>query len=139
MKKAVPESLFQKRCRPEFCNFIKKEALAQCFPMNFAKLFRTPFLHNSSCGCFCRAKKITNFQNLSKFLKRQLWWKAVSVKIVESFLVSVLITPLGTFSNIFYLFKVNIGNTRKRCEICSKYWCCSDILLLALKIFHNFF
>ena len=26
------------------CNFIKKEILAQCFPVNFAKFLRTPFL-----------------------------------------------------------------------------------------------
>ena len=30
--------------RPEACNFIKKETLAQVFPVEFAKFLRTPFL-----------------------------------------------------------------------------------------------
>ena len=30
------------------CNFIKKETLARCFPKNFAKFLRTPFLQNTS-------------------------------------------------------------------------------------------
>ena len=30
--------------RPWACNFIKKEALARCFPESFAKFLRTPFL-----------------------------------------------------------------------------------------------
>ena len=30
------------------CNFIKKETLSQVFPVNFAKLFRTPFSQNTS-------------------------------------------------------------------------------------------
>ena len=29
------------------CNFIKKEILARCFPANFAKFLRTPFLQNT--------------------------------------------------------------------------------------------
>ena len=27
----------------QVCNFIKKETLHKCFPMNFAKFLRTPF------------------------------------------------------------------------------------------------
>ena len=38
--------------RPEACNFIKKETLAQVLPGNFANLFRTSFLQNTSGGCF---------------------------------------------------------------------------------------
>ena len=30
------------------CNFIKKQALVQVFPVNFAKFLRTPFLQNTS-------------------------------------------------------------------------------------------
>ena len=30
------------------CNFIKKESLYRCFPVNFAKFLRTPFLQNTS-------------------------------------------------------------------------------------------
>ena len=43
---------FLKSCRPEACNFIKKETLAQVFFMNFAKFLRTPFLQNTSGGLF---------------------------------------------------------------------------------------
>ena len=34
--------------RPQSCNFIQKEALAQSFPVNFAKFVRTHFLQNTS-------------------------------------------------------------------------------------------
>ena len=30
--------------RPEACNFVKKETLHRCFPVNFVKFLRTPFL-----------------------------------------------------------------------------------------------
>ena len=33
-------------------NFIKKETLAQVFPVKFAEFLRTPFLQNTSSGCF---------------------------------------------------------------------------------------
>ena len=33
-------------------NFIKKEPLAQVFPLNFAKFLRTPLLQNTPDGCF---------------------------------------------------------------------------------------
>ena len=39
-KMPVPESLS--------CNFIKKETLARCLPVNFAKFLRTSFLQNTS-------------------------------------------------------------------------------------------
>ena len=31
------------KLQAEACNFIKKETLARCFPVNFAKFLRTPF------------------------------------------------------------------------------------------------
>ena len=42
----TPESLFL--IRPEACNFIKKETLAQVFSWEFCKILRTPFLQNTS-------------------------------------------------------------------------------------------
>ena len=36
--------------RPQACNFVKKETLAQVFSVNFAKFLRTPFLQNTSGG-----------------------------------------------------------------------------------------
>ena len=38
--------------RPDACNFIKKETLAQVFPVNFAKFLRTPFLQNTRVAAF---------------------------------------------------------------------------------------
>ena len=37
----------------EACNFIKIRLWRRCFPMNFAKFLRTPFLQSTSSGCFC--------------------------------------------------------------------------------------
>ena len=34
------------------CNFIKKETLTQVFSCEFCKILRTPFLQNTSSGCF---------------------------------------------------------------------------------------
>ena len=34
------------------CNFIKKRLQHRCFPVNIAKLLRTPFSQNTSGGCF---------------------------------------------------------------------------------------
>ena len=34
------------------CNFNKKRLWHRCFPVNFAKFLRTPFLLNTSGGCF---------------------------------------------------------------------------------------
>ena len=60
VQKQPPEVLCKKKCSykirkihcktpvPESLNFIKKETLRRCFPMNFAKFLKTPFLHNIS-------------------------------------------------------------------------------------------
>ena len=32
---------------------LKKRLWQRCFPVNFAKFLRTPFLQNTSGGCFC--------------------------------------------------------------------------------------
>ena len=32
---------------------LKKRLWHRCFPVNFVKFLRTPFLQNTSCGCFC--------------------------------------------------------------------------------------
>ena len=33
---------------------LKKSLWHRCFPVNYAKFLRTPFLQNSSGGCFCK-------------------------------------------------------------------------------------
>ena len=45
--KKLCQSLFFNKVaslRPKACNFVKKETLAQVFPVNFAKFQKTPFL-----------------------------------------------------------------------------------------------
>ena len=44
----MPESSFNK----VLINFVRKETLAQVFPVNFAKFLKTPFLQNTSEDCF---------------------------------------------------------------------------------------
>ena len=46
--KDLYKSLFYNKVAGEVCNFIIKETLAQCFPVNFAKFLRTPFVQNTS-------------------------------------------------------------------------------------------
>ena len=46
--KHMCQSLFFNKVADGACNFIKKERLwHRCFPMNFAKFLRTPFLQNT--------------------------------------------------------------------------------------------
>ena len=39
--------------RSKDCNFIKNRLRFSCFPLNFAKFLKTPFLQNTFGGCFC--------------------------------------------------------------------------------------
>ena len=51
----VPECLFfNKVAGPMPATFFKKKLWHRCFPVNFAKFLRTPFLLNTSGGCFCQ-------------------------------------------------------------------------------------
>ena len=53
IRKIHRKTLLAESLQPQACNFIKKETLTQVFPLNFAKFLRTPFLQNTSDGCFC--------------------------------------------------------------------------------------
>ena len=44
----VLKFLFNKTCRPQDCNFIKKTLQHRCFPVNFEKFLRAPFLQNTT-------------------------------------------------------------------------------------------
>ena len=76
--------------KPQVCNFIEKETLAQCFPVNFTKFLRTLFLKNTSGGCFCQ------------------WWLFSLLNrwilCMESFVLKILVSlPIGTKFSIFWL------------------------------------
>ena len=47
------ESLFNKVVDLKAYKFIKKILQQRCFPVKFEKFLRTPFLQNTSGGCFC--------------------------------------------------------------------------------------
>ena len=50
--KHLCQSLFF--CRPEACNFIKKETLAQVFSCEFSKISKNTFFYRTPLGdCFC--------------------------------------------------------------------------------------
>ena len=44
----MPESFFNRIAGLEACDFIKKRLWQRCFPINFAKFLRKPFLKNTS-------------------------------------------------------------------------------------------
>ena len=48
---------------------IKKSLWHRCFPVNFAKFLRTPFLQKSSSGCFCKlqVKKLFHTYSVMHF------------------------------------------------------------------------
>ena len=48
-------SLFNKVAGLQICNFIKKKLQQRCVAVNIAKFLRTPFLWNTSRGCFYAA------------------------------------------------------------------------------------
>ena len=49
-------SLNLQKNRPQACNFVIKETLAQVFPVNFAKFLRTPFYRTLLDDCFCMVR-----------------------------------------------------------------------------------
>ena len=63
----MPESLFQKSCRPEACNFIKKETLAQVFSCEFCEI------------------------STNTFFTEHLWTTAFLIQPVTLFLLEMLI------------------------------------------------
>ena len=52
---------------PETCNFIKNETLHRCFPVNFAKFLRTPFLTEQLRRLLLVKVSFTNWY-------RNFWW-----------------------------------------------------------------
>ena len=51
-KNPVPESILNKVADLRPATLFKKRLWHRCFPVNFAKFLRTPFLLNTSGGCF---------------------------------------------------------------------------------------
>ena len=47
-------ALFLIKLQATLASLLKKRLWHKCFPVNFAKFLRTPFLQNTSSGCFCK-------------------------------------------------------------------------------------
>ena len=61
--KHLCQSLFFNKVAGRPVTLLKKRLWYRCFPVNFAKFLRTPFLQNTSGGCFCPLKcKITKIK-----------------------------------------------------------------------------
>ena len=74
-----PCSLSSESCRPRPCIFIQKEILHRCFPMNFAKFLRTPFLITPLNDCFSTIQQFLA-DNRSKVLNGQQQHKGVTFR-----------------------------------------------------------
>ena len=89
------ESLFNKVAGPQASIFIKKRLQHRCFSVKLAKFLRTPFLKNTSGGCFCTycthmtshaiwVDEITDIMvSIKRSIKAKTFWK-------NSFLKSIL-------------------------------------------------
>ena len=53
----MPESLFQSRCRPQACKFIKTETLAQVFSCEICEFFKNIFFYRTSLMAASAVKK----------------------------------------------------------------------------------
>ena len=85
-----------------------------------------------------RNERRKNGSEFESSLKLHIFWAKSGFSetkgLYSHWLVSYSIIPAG-----IYLFKVNNGNTRKTCEICSKLTIKMVPLLLNLNIFHTLY
>ena len=87
------ESLFKYRCRPIPATLLKKRLWNKCFPVNFAKFLRTPFLQNTSRRLLLKLiyhKGInqTNLSILPKLMVTDVKWPKVAVAIAGDSMMS---------------------------------------------------
>ena len=73
---------------PKDCNFITKILWHRCFPVNFAKFLRTPFLQNTSGRLLLfRVNRVSDYYAKGIYIKVFLWmivlWMLVPSKILR--------------------------------------------------------
>ena len=86
--------------RPEVCSFIKKRLWHRCFPVDFVKSLRTPFLQNTSGRLFLNSaltilihgSTYPFLNSLQKFIEIQSW-------LLLTFFIC-LRNELGSFNSI---------------------------------------
>ena len=121
----MPESLFSKVAGLRAATLLKKGLWYRCFPVNFAKFLRTPFLIEHLWWLL-----LQGFMFVNKSLRLLGGWTwfanylffSLSNKNTIEWLLWLSSEPRDFF-NIpadIYLLKVDNMNTRKRCKICSK-------------------
>ena len=92
--------VFCKKGIPRPVTLVKKSLQHRCFPVNFAKFLRTPFLKNTSGGCFC-TKSLLHI-TADKWLMRLVFlWSNNILKSVSFSLSSCFFFAAAIFSEIF--------------------------------------
>ena len=115
LQKQSPEVFYKKgysKFRPEVCNFIKKETLANVFPVNFTTFLRTP--HRMKCvqirSFFWYSVRMRENTDQKKL---RVTFHAVPIlqNICERLLLNLILflvssTPTRTFRNICFIYQV---------------------------------
>ena len=71
-------------CRPEACNFIWKRLWHRCFPVNFTKFLRTPFLQNTSGRLILQSLIFYKVAaGACNFTKIRLWHKCFPAELAK--------------------------------------------------------
>ena len=72
------EPLSTKVAGPHDCSFIKRSLQHRCFPVKFATFLRTPFLQDTSSGCFCNFQFGISFFHVARINRRGILISAFS-------------------------------------------------------------
>ena len=110
------------KLQAEPATLLKKRLWHRCFPVNFVKFLRTPFLQNTS-----RRLLVDLLQNLVKFLK--------------SFKVNNWISlhpPPSLFFNDFLELRILSGNLHSTCFYHCFYWV-SSWYMFSFNFWNNYF
>ena len=109
---------------------LEKRLWHSCFPVNFAKLLRTPFLQNTSGGCFWR--KLTVFQEFSDFVlfTRHWVWKLTIVNWPFTYTKHKFFSVVHLHLNVQKPLSISPSleaNNRKASFIKNNLWCYINI------------
>ena len=119
--------------RPEVqpATLLKKRLWHSCFPVNFAKFLRTPFLQNTSTGCFWKTSwSFTGIFSLQKQPSRDVLQKRCSKNMQQIYRTPM---PKCDFNNVALQLYWNHTSTRLfSCKFATYFQNTSDRLLLIL-------
>ena len=134
-QKQPPEVFCKKRCQSLFFNkvagwgpatLLKKRPWHRCFPVNFAKFFRTPFLQNTSGGLLLTFEfklENTGEHKVSKGLNYPM-------QLSE---YSFIFTPCTTFSGNWSYFIYSEAACKIRDDL--NFWFSSEIASTVFEIY----